>query len=130
MDKDPLIVHSSRPRDLRLQRILRLIPKIETEESNDIRNQLEKKLIPLLDNIEKWVRVRSEFRKCWIENVGLIEQIDELQHRLNDVPGPGIQLPIGFDEKSLPTNSEELISEINNISIKGLIPISGGIRAL
>ena len=128
--KDPLIIESSRPRDLRIQRLLRLIPLIESEFNNDERLELTKSLEPLMKNIEKWVRVRSEHRRCWESSEGLIAQIDRLQNILNDVPGPGIQLPIGFDDKPLPKTKQGIIREIENMSNNGLVSVSGGIKAL
>ena len=128
--KDPLVIESSRPRDLRIQRLLRLIPLIESEFNNDERLELTKSLEPLMKNIEKWVRVRSEHRRCWKSSEGLIAQIDRLQNILDDVPGPGIQLPIGFDDKPLPKTKQGIIREIENMSNNGLVSVSGGIKAL
>ena len=127
---DPLEVQSSRSRDLRIQRILRLIPIIESEVDEMKKEDFVQSLGPLLDNIEKWVRVRSEHRHCWSNNDGLIEKIDRLQKVLDEVPGPGIQLPIGFDKRPLPKTSEDLISEISILSNEGIVSISGGIKAL
>jgi len=127
---DPLEVQSSRSRDLRIQRILRLIPIIESEVDEMKKEDFVQSLEPLLDNIEKWVRVRSEHRHCWSNNDGLIEKIDRLQKVLDEVPGPGIQLPIGFDKRPLPKTSEDLISEISILSNEGIVSISGGIKAL
>ncbi|MBI31909.1 MAG: hypothetical protein CMB72_04920 [Euryarchaeota archaeon] len=128
--EDPLAVESSRPRDLRVQRLLRLIPLIESEFNNDERLELANTLEPLMKNIEKWVRVRSEHRRCWESSEGLIAQMDRLQNILNDVPGPGIQLPIGFDDRPLPKSKDGIIREINKISNEGLVSVSGGIKAL
>ena len=49
---------------------------------------------------------------------------------LNDVPGPGIQLPIGFDKMPLPSKTEDLIAEIKDFSTNSLVSTSGGIIAL
>jgi len=49
---------------------------------------------------------------------------------LNDVPGPGIQLPIGFDKMPLPSNTEDLIAEIKDFSTNAQVSTSGGIIAL
>jgi len=127
---DPMEVQSSRSRDLRIQRILRLMPMIESEMDEKVKKELMQTLEPLLNNIEKWVRVRSEHRHCWSNKDGLIGKIDRLQNILDEVPGPGIQLPIGFDEKPLPKSDEDLISEISALSNQGIISISGGIKAL
>jgi len=123
---DPLNIEASRPRDLRIQRLLRLIPLIESECSLSNQFDLVQELNPLLDNIEKWVRVRSEYRKCWDDDGGIIEKIDRLQNILDKVPGPGIQLPIGHDKKPLPTTTDNLIAEIKDLSINALVSTSGG----
>ena len=49
-----------------------------------------------------------------------------LQNILDKVPGPGIQLPIGHDEKPLPTTTDNLIAEIKDLSINALVSTSGG----
>ena len=123
---DPLNIEASRPRDLRIQRLLRLIPLIESECSLSNQFDLVQALNPLLDNIEKWVQVRSEYRRCWDDDGGIIDKIDRLQNILDKVPGPGIQLPIGHDEKPLPTTTDNLITEIKDLSINALVSTSGG----
>ena len=123
---DPLNIEASRPRDLRIQRLLRLIPLIESECSLSNQLDLVQALNPLLDNIEKWVQVRSEYRRCWDDDGGIIDKIDRLQNILDKVPGPGIQLPIGHDEKPLPTTTDNLITEIKDLSINALVSTSGG----
>ena len=129
-NKDPLSVESSRPRDLRIQRLLRLMPLIESKFDIDEQMNLVKELEPLLDNIEKWVRVRSEHRRCWDDSGGIIQKIDRLQEVLDEVPGPGIQLPIGFDKKPLPSTTDDLIAEIKDFTHNALVSTSGGIIAL
>ena len=129
-DSDPLIVESSRTRDLRIQRILRLIPLIEEKIDADNQKKIVDDLLPLLENIEKWIRVRSEYRRCWNDQGGIIQKMDRLQSVLDDVPGPGIQLPIGFDRTPLPSTAEELVEEIKDFSTNALVSTSGGIIAL
>ena len=129
-NEDPLIVESSRNRDLRIQRILRLIPLIESKLDIDGQKKIVEHLLPLLENIEQWIRVRSEHRRCWNDNGGIVQKIDRLQDVLNDVPGPGIQLPIGFDKMPLPSNTEDLIAEIKDFSTNAQVSTSGGIIAL
>ena len=125
--KDPLIVESARNRDLRIQRLLRLIPVIESKFQPSEWVNLVKELEPLLDNIDQWVRVRSEHRNCWDSEGGLIQRMDRLLDILDDVPGPGIQLPIGFDDGKLPETSEEIVDEIGNLASQK-IRTAGGIR--
>ena len=125
--KDPLIVESARNRDLRIQRLLRLIPVIESKFQPSEWVNLVKELEPLLDNIDQWVRLRSEHRNCWDSEGGLIQRMDRLLDILDDVPGPGIQLPIGFDDGKLPETSEEVVDEIGNLASQK-IRTAGGIR--
>ena len=127
---DPLTVESSRNRDLRIQRILRLLPLIEAKVNVDDQKKIVDDLLPVLDNIEQWIRVRSEHRRCWDDKGGIVQKIDRLQMVLDDVPGPGIQLPIGFDKMPLPSKTEDLIAEIKNFSTNALVSTSGGIIAL
>ena len=123
-------MESSRNRDLRIQRILRLIPIIESKFDKDGQEKIVDDLLPVLENIEQWIRIRSEHRRCWDDNGGIIQKIDRLQDVLDDVPGPGIQLPIGFDKMPLPSKTEDLIAEIKDFSTNALVPTSGGIIAL
>ncbi|MAV06772.1 MAG: hypothetical protein CMA29_02640 [Euryarchaeota archaeon] len=129
-NRDPVILESSRPRDLRIQRILRLMPMIESKLNRKEQEEIVGKLLPLLVNIEKWIRVRSEHRRCWDDNGGIIQNIDRLQEVLDDVPGPGIQLPIGFDKMPLPSKTEDLIAEIKEFSTNALVATSSGIIEL
>ena len=126
--KDSLIVEASRSRDLRIQRLLRLIPLIESKFDYNEWTGLVKGLEPLLDSIDQWIRVRSEHRNCWKSDGGLIQKMDRLLDVLDDVPGPGIQLPIGFDNEKLPETAEDIVAEID-ILAKQKIRIAGGIRA-
>ena len=103
---------------------------IESKLNRKEQEEIVAKLLPLLVNIEKWIRVRSEYRRCWDDNGGIIQNIDRLQEVLDDVPGPGIQLPIGFDKKPLPSKTEDLIAEIKDFSTNALVATSGGIIAL
>jgi hypothetical protein len=129
-DEDPLAVESSRNRDLRIQRILRLIPLIESKFDENGQKKIVDDLLPVLENVEQWIRIRSEHRRCWDDNGGIIQKIDRLQDVLNDVPGPGIQLPIGFDKMPLPSKKEDLIAEIKDFSTNAVVSTSGGIIAL
>ena len=88
---------------------------------------LVKGLEPLLDNIDQWVRVRSEHRNCWRSEGGLIQRMDRLLEVLDGVPGPGIQLPIGFDKEHLPETTDGITAEIEVLA-QQKIRIAGGIR--
>ena len=126
--RDSLIVEASRSRDLRIQRLLRLIPLIESKFDHYEWTELVEGLEPLLDSIDQWIRVRSEHRNCWKSDGGLVQRMDRLLDVLDDVPGPGIQLPIGFDNEKLPETAEDIVAEID-ILAKQKIRIAGGIRA-
>ena len=126
--EDPLIIESSRGRDLRIQRLLRLIPLIETEFDQSEWTEITEGFEPLLDNIDQWIRVRSEHRNCWKNDGGIIQRMDRLLNVLDGVPGPGIQLPIGFDEAHLPETIQEIATEIE-ILARQKIRISGGMQA-
>ncbi len=126
--EDPLVIESSRIRDLRIQRLLRLIPLIESKFDHNEWTNLVKVLEPLLDSIERWIRVRSEHRNCWNSDGGLIQQMDRLLDVLDDVPGPGIPLPVGFDSAKLPKTAEDIVDEIGILADQK-IRISGGIRS-
>ena len=126
--RDSLIVEASRSRDLRIQRLLRLIPLIESKFDHNEWTGLVEGLEPLLDSIDQWIRVRSEHRNCWKSDGGLVQRMDRLLDVLDDVPGPGIQLPIGFDNEKLPETAEDIVAEID-ILAKQKIRIAGGIRA-
>ena len=53
--------------------------------------------------------------------------MDRLFDVLDDVPGPGIQLPIGFDSEKLPKTTEDIVAEIG-ILAEQKIHVAGGIR--
>ena len=45
---------------------------IESKLNRKEQEEIVGKLLPLLVNIEKWIRVRSEHRRCWDDNGGII----------------------------------------------------------
>ena len=107
-----------------------MIPIIESKFDEEGQKKIVDDLLPVLENIEQWIRIRSEHRRCWDNNGGIIQKIDRLQDVLDDVPGPGIQLPIGFDKMPLPSKTEDLIAEIKDFSKNAVVSTSGGIIAL
>ncbi len=126
----------AQPRDLRVQRLARLMMLLEPQESDsESESQIKSKLTARLDKIagelEKWTRLRLVHRNTSTDG-SLLRLSARLASRLYDIPGPGTELPIQDDEERLPDGAdlkgmEEAVSRLED---SARVPYAGGKPAL
>ena len=118
------------PRDMRLDRLLRLTLRlIPNGENDDEKLALIAKLAELASELSKWTRIRLEARHSGSTGY-LLEDAKTLGVALERIPGPGTPLPLLADEHELPNNSdlEGLSNEVRVLSKRVILTTSGGVR--
>ena len=118
------------PRDMRLDRLLRLSLRLMPNGDNDdSKLELIDKLAELAQTLAKWTRIRLEARHSGASGY-LVKDADELGVALSRIPGPGTPLPLDADEYDLPDNSdiEGLGNEVSVLSKRVSLSTSGGVR--
>jgi hypothetical protein len=119
------------PRDMRLDRILRLslrlMPKGDADDT--IRFNLIKTLSELAGVLSKWTRTRLEARHNGSKGF-LIEDAANLGIALERIPGPGTPIPLDADDYELPAldDIEGLANEVNVLQRRIKLTSAGGVR--
>ena len=122
----------SQPRDLRVQRLARLMMLLEPLESDSnsqlkIKGELISRLDKTADGLEKWTKMRLANRNSATDG-SLLKISARLASRLDDIPGPGIELPVKTDEENLPDKNDLKGIEVSVLSLETStkIPYAGG----
>ena len=118
------------PRDMRLDRLLRLTLRlIPNGENDDAKLALIAKLSELATELSKWTRIRLEARHSGPTGY-LLDDAKALGVALDRIPGPGTPLPLIADEHELPNPSdlEGLSNEVRLLSKRVILSTSGGVR--
>ncbi len=118
------------PRDMRLDRLLRLTLRlIPNGENDDAKLALIAKLSELATELSKWTRIRLEARHSGPTGY-LLDDAKTLGVALDRIPGPGTPLPLVADEHELPNPSdlEGLSNEVRLLSKRVILSTSGGVR--
>jgi hypothetical protein len=126
----------AQPRDVRVQRLARLMMLLEPQESeSESESEMKGKLTARLDKIagelEKWTKLRLVHRNTSTDG-SLLRLSARLASILYDIPGPGTELPIQDDEEHLPDGAdlkgmEEAVSRLEDST---RVPYAGGKSAL
>lgn len=126
----------AQPRDVRVQRLARLMMLLEPQESeSESESEMKGKLTARLDKIagelEKWTKLRLVHRNTSTDG-SLLRLSARLASILYDIPGPGTELPIQDDEEHLPDGAdlkgmEEAVSRLEDST---RVPYAGGKPAL
>ena len=126
----------AQPRDLRVQRLARLMMLLEPQESDsESESEMKGKLTARLDKIagelEKWTKLRLVHRNTSTDG-SLLKLSARLASRLYDIPSPGTELPVQPDEERLPDGAdlksmEEAVSRLEDST---RVPYAGGKPAL
>jgi len=94
---------SAAPRDVRVQRLARLCELLKP--NNGEQSETELRLISRLDKVaeqlQHWTIQRLEMRHCSAEGK-LADTSKRLAEKLDEIPGPGFNLPRGLDDSKLP----------------------------
>ena len=88
-------------RDIRVQRLLRLITLVNSIEDEELRVNLLGSLVIGARVLDDWTALRLVNRRAKSGD-GLLADSARLIERLSDVPGPGVPLPAGVDDTPLP----------------------------
>ena len=119
------------PRDMRLDRLLRLSLRLMPKgDDDDIqRLGLISNLADMADGLSKWTRTRLEARHSG--SIGkLVEDAATLGQALERIPGPGTPIPLDADEYPLPA-LEDIVGLANEVKVlkrRVMLANSGGVR--
>ena len=119
------------PRDLRVDRLLRLVLRLLP--LGDADDSKRSKLIDLLGEAipkyNQWVRMRLEARHMGASG-DFFEDATRLGTALNRVPGPGVRVPLKADVLPLPetSNLNELQQQTERLIQSMNLPTAGGIN--
>ena len=119
------------PRDMRLDRLLRLSLRLMPKgDDDDIqRLSLISNLADMADGLSKWTRTRLEARHSG--SIGkLVEDAATLGQALERIPGPGTPIPLDADEYPLPA-LEDIVGLANEVKVlkrRVMLANSGGVR--
>ena len=118
------------PRDMRIDRMLRLFLRIIDIESQQLQKKLIHNLIKSANSIKKWTRNRLSARHQPSTGNLLLDAkvLGEVLHR---IPGPGLVVPLEKDELPLPSAKDlhELEATVQSFAAMAQIPSTGGINA-
>ena len=119
------------PRDLRVDRLLRLVLRLLP--LGDADDSKRSKMIDLLGEAipkyNQWVRMRLEARHMGASG-DFFEDATRLGTALNRVPGPGVRVPLKADVLPLPetSNLNELQQQTERLIQSMNLPTAGGIN--
>lgn len=115
------------PRDVRVQRLARLCELLQPEngKQSEIELQLISRLGKVADQLQQWTVQRLERRHCSIEG-DLADTSQRLAEKLDEIPGPGFNLPRGIDDAKLPNIGEtKAISEqVGRLEATAKLPLA------
>jgi len=118
---------SAAPRDVRVQRLARLCELLQPK--NGEQSESELRLISRLDRVaeqlQHWTIQRLERRHCSIEG-DLANTSKRLAEKLDEIPGPGFNLPRGLDDVKLPNVGDiDAISEqVGRLEATAKLPLA------
>ena len=118
------------PRDTRVDRLLRLtLRAINPEILTNHRDELLKELTEIAKSLSDWTVLRLSARNQG-NGDGLLADSAELGKTLSRIPGPGISVPLGRDNLTLPATKDiaGLNSAVRDLANISLLPVAGGIR--
>ena len=119
------------PRDLRVDRLLRLVLRLlplgDTDDSK--RSKMIDLLGEAIPKYNQWVRMRLEARHMGASG-DFFEDATRLGTALNRVPGPGVRVPLKADVLPLPetSNLNELKQQTERLVQSMNLPTAGGIN--
>ncbi len=121
------------PRDFRVQRLVRILELLCP--GDDVIDEITISLLIRLEKIStqllKWSQQRLDRRHCSSDG-NLLEISARLAEKLNEIPGPGIDLPRSFDEEELPKSGDltAIEKEIKLLEKATFLPLAGSKSAV
>ncbi|MGB1491951.1 MAG: hypothetical protein ACPG8X_01335 [Candidatus Poseidoniaceae archaeon] len=119
------------PRDLRVDRLLRLVLRLLPlgDDDDSKRSEMIDLLGEAIPKYNQWVRMRLEARHLGASG-DFFEDATRLGTALNRVPGPGVRVPLKADVLPLPetSNLNELKQQTERLVQSLNLPTAGGIN--
>ena len=119
------------PRDLRVDRLLRLVLRLLPlgDDDDSKRSEMIDLLGEAIPKYNQWVRMRLEARHMGASG-DFFEDANRLGTALNRVPGPGVRVPLKADVLPLPetSNLNELKQQTERLVQSMNLPTAGGIN--
>ena len=119
------------PRDLRVDRLLRLVLRLLPlgDDDDSKRSEMIDLLGEAIPKYNQWVRMRLEARHMGASG-DFFEDATRLGTALNRVPGPGVRVPLKADVLPLPetSNLNELKQQTERLVQSLNLPTAGGIN--
>lgn len=119
------------PRDLRVDRLLRLVLRLLPlgDDDDSKRSEMIDLLGEAIPKYNQWVRMRLEARHMGASG-DFFEDATRLGTALNRVPGPGVRVPLKADVLPLPetSNLSELKQQTERLVQALNLPTAGGIN--
>jgi hypothetical protein len=119
------------PRDLRVDRLLRLVLRLLPlgDDDDSKRSEMIDLLGEAIPKYNQWVRMRLEARHMGASG-DFFEDATRLGTALNRVPGPGVRVPLKADVLPLPETSDlnELKQQTERLVQTLNLPTAGGIN--
>ena len=121
----------SEPRDVRVDRLLRLILRLlpQGDQGDGERSKMIDSIVEILPKYNQWVRMRLEARHMGASG-SFFEDAIHLGTALHRVPGPGVRVPLHADTYQLPepSNLNELQEQTERLIQSMNLPAAGGIN--
>ena len=121
----------SEPRDVRVDRLLRLVLRLlpQGDQGDRERSKMIDAIGEILPKYNQWVRMRLEARHMGASG-GFFEDATRLGTALHRVPGPGVRVPLHADAYPLPepSNLNELNQQTKRLIQSMHLPAAGGIN--
>ena len=121
----------SEPRDVRVDRLLRLILRLlpQGDQGDGERSKMIDSIVEILPKYNQWVRMRLEARHMGASG-SFFEDAIQLGTALHRVPGPGVRVPLHADTYQLPepSNLNELQEQTERLIQSMNLPAAGGIN--
>ena len=116
------------PRDVRVQRLVRLLDIISPSNGkmNDDTVVLLRRLESVGNQLLKWTVLRLERRHCSSEG-NLLDVSKRLATKLDEIPGPGFDLPRQLDDTNLPSLNDfnAIKNEVKKLENASFLPLAG-----
>ena len=121
----------SEPRDVRVDRLLRLMLRLlpQGDQGDGERSEMIDSIVEILPKYNQWVRMRLEARHMGASGT-FFEDANRLGTALQRVPGPGVRVPLHADTYPLPepSNLNELHQQTERLIQSMHRPAAGGIN--
>ena len=121
----------SEPRDVRVDRLLRLMLRLlpQGDQGDGERSEMIDSIVEILPKYNQWVRMRLEARHMGASGT-FFEDATRLGTALHRVPGPGVRVPLHADTYPLPepSNLNELRQQTDRLIQSMHLPAAGGIN--